>query len=62
MTINAAGSVTRASAAAPSHAISPLPEPSKRRASAVQESAFVSARPPAARQGQTNGSVVDVKL
>jgi len=62
MSIKAAGSVTRASTAAPSHAISPLPEPSKRRASAAQQSAFVSARPQAPRQDQTNGAVVDVKL
>jgi hypothetical protein len=62
MTLNAAGSVSRAGAAAPSHVINPKPEPVQHRTSATQQSAFVSAKPPAARQGETTGAVVDVKL
>ena len=62
MSLNAAGSMTRASSAAPSHMISTKPEPAKRKASPSQQSAFVSARPQSADQGRTTRSVLDVKL
>ncbi|HEX2810681.1 MAG TPA: hypothetical protein VHN80_31340 [Kineosporiaceae bacterium] len=62
MSVTAAGSVNRPNATAPSHIISPKPEPSKHRASPAQQSAFVSVKQQAAQQDQTKGAVIDVKL